>query len=81
MNAHALALTSMLGLGDGESGDRLRYTVTANRTNIPPLYGLQKDHKTSVVTEQGVEEGLKRPRQPYEENFLLTVPDLNTPHR
>ena len=45
MNSHALALLRMLGLSDGSSGDRLRKAVTAEGTNIAPLYGLRKNHK------------------------------------
>ena len=59
MNCHALALTRMLGLGDGISGNRLRSTVIAEGCNIAPLYGLRKDHKPMGNSEEELSRGPK----------------------
>jgi len=45
MNCQALALLRMLGLGDDEKNDRLRWAVVANGSRVPPFYGTRKDHK------------------------------------
>ena len=59
MNSHALALGRMLGLKDGESGKRLRNSITAEGTSIAPLYGLRKDHKPEAEDEM---ERIKGPK-------------------
>ena len=45
MNCHALALVRMMGARNDKTGDRIRWTITADGTKVAPLYGLRKDHK------------------------------------
>ena len=45
MNCKALALIRILGLGDDEKNDRLRWAVVANGSRVSPFYGNRKDHK------------------------------------
>ena len=45
MNAYALALGRMLGLEDGEGGQKLRNVMTAEGSKLAKFYGLRKDHK------------------------------------
>ena len=59
MNCHALALTRMLGLGDGAGGNRLRNAITAEGCSIAPLYGLRKDHKPMGDDAREIMEGPK----------------------
>lgn len=49
MNGHALALGRMMGLKEGNRGNRLRYAMTAQGSKLATLYGLRKDHKVIEV--------------------------------
>ena len=54
MNAEGLALLNMMGLDEIKGGDmRLRNVIKAENVNIPPFYGMRKDHKK---VEEGMEE-------------------------
>jgi hypothetical protein len=45
MNSQVLALLRMMGLKDGNSGDRIRRANTTTGCVIAPFYALRKDHK------------------------------------
>ena len=53
LNCHALALLRLMGLDEGSPGDRLRQAVVTHGVQIPPFYGMRKDHKQLV---EGMEE-------------------------
>ena len=54
LNSHAAALLRMMGLkeGEGTAGERLRNAVQAKGTGLAPFYGLRKDRKVAVDSDE-----------------------------